>query len=73
MFYGTDHDATVLTVEQLINDAGFYPVRSGTLDRNEVGHQEPRGDLYGEEFNHDQAVSLVTRLRGTPPSGKGRP
>lgn len=31
------------------------------------------GDLYGEEFHHDDAVAAVSRLRGTPPSGKGRP
>jgi predicted dinucleotide-binding enzyme len=73
MFYGTDHDATVPTVEELINDAGFDPVRTGTLDRTEVGYQEPKGDLYGEEFHHDQAVALVARLRGAPPSGHGRP
>ena len=65
-------DLTVV-VEALINDAGFDPVRTGTLARNEVGHQEPRGDLYGEEFHHDAACAAVARLRGTPPSGTGRP
>lgn len=29
--------------------------------------------LYGEEFHHDDAVAAVARLRGTPPSGRGRP
>src|SRR5205085_1264419 len=53
--------------------AGFDPVRTGTLARTEVGHQEPKGDLYGEEFHHDDAVAAVARLKGTPPSGKGRP
>jgi len=73
MFYGTDDESAVPTVEQLINDAGFDPVRTGTLVRTEVGHQEPKGDLYGEEFHHDQALSLVASLRGSPPSGRGRP
>ena len=49
------------------------PVRTGTLDRTEVGHQEPKGDLYGEEFHAEEAAALVARLRGTPPSGRGRP
>ena len=73
MFYATNHDEVTGTVEELINSAGFDPVRTGTLDRAQVGHQEPKGDLYGEEFHHDDAVAIVTRLRGTPPSGKGRP
>lgn len=73
MFYGTDDHTTVAAIEQLINDSGFVPVRTGTLDRNDVGHQEPKGDLYGEEFHYDEAVALVERLRGTPPSGRGRP
>ena len=41
--------------------------------RTEVGHQEPKGDLYGEEFHHHDALTAVGRLRGTPPSGRGRP
>jgi predicted dinucleotide-binding enzyme len=65
-----DHDDTVPVVERLINDAGFDPVRTGTLARTEAGHQEPKGDLYGEEFHYEDAVA---RLRGTPPSGRGRP
>jgi 8-hydroxy-5-deazaflavin:NADPH oxidoreductase len=73
MFYGTDSEDAAPTIELLINDAGFDPVRTGTLDRTEVGHQEPKGDLYGEEFHHADAVALVARLRGTPPSGRGRP
>jgi hypothetical protein len=73
MFYATDHDDVAATVETLINDAGFDPVRTGGFDRTEVGHQEPKGDLYGEEFHHDEAVALVAKLRGTPPSGRGRP
>lgn len=73
MFYATDHDPVAPTVASLIDDAGFDPVRTGTLDRNDVGHQEPKGDLYGEEFHHDDAVAAVARLRGTPPSGNGRP
>ena len=43
------------------------------LARTEVGHQEPKGDLYGEEFHHDDAVAAVGRLRGRRPSGRGRP
>ena len=73
MFYATDHDDAAGLAEKLITSAGFDPVRTGTLARNGVGHQEPKGDLYGEEFHHDDAVAAVARLRGTPPSGKGRP
>lgn len=73
MFHATDDEGVVPTVEQLINDAGFDPVRTGTLDRTEVGHQEPKGDLYGEEFHHDDAIAAVVRLRGTVPLGTGRP
>lgn len=73
MFFATDDDAAAPVVAGLIDDAGFDPVRTGTLDRTDVGHQEPRGDLYGEEFHHDDALALVRRLRGTPPSGRGRP
>ena len=73
IFYATDHDAAAPEAERLINDAGFDPVRTGTLARTEVGHQEPKGDLYGEEFHHDDAVTAVGRLRGTPPSGRGLP
>ena len=43
------------------------------LARTEAGHQEPKGDLYGEEFHNKDAVAAVARLRGTPPSGRGRP
>jgi len=73
IFYATDHDDVAPAAERLINDAGFDPVRTGTLARTEVGHQEPKGDLYGEEFHHEDAVAAVARLRGTPPSGRGRP
>jgi hypothetical protein len=38
-----------------------------------VGHQEPKGDLYGEEFHREDAERLVQTLRGTAPSGTGRP
>ena len=73
VFYATDHDVAAPRAERLINDAGFDPVRTGTLARTEAGHQEPKGDLYGEEFHHEDAVAAVARLRGTPPSGRGRP
>ncbi len=73
IFYATDHDDTSPAVEGLINDAGFDPVRTGTLARTEAGHQEPKGDLYGEEFHYEDAVAAVAGLRGTPPSGRGRP
>lgn len=73
MYYATDTDDVVPVVVQIITDAGFDPVRTGTLERNDVGHQEPKGDLYGEEFHRDDAVAAVARLRGTPPSGNGRP
>ena len=73
MFYATDHDDATGQAEKLITSAGFEPVRTGTLARTEVGHQEPKGDLYGEEFHHADAVAAVARLRGTPPSGRGRP
>lgn len=73
VFYATDYDDAAPQAERLIGDAGFDPVRTGTLARTEAGHQEPKGDLYGEEFHHDDAVAAVARLRGTPPSGRGRP
>jgi predicted dinucleotide-binding enzyme len=73
IFYATDHDDAAPVAERLIDDAGFDPVSTGTLARTEVGHQEPKGDLYGEEFHHQDAVAAVARLRGTPPSGRGRP
>ena len=66
-FYATDDDAAAPVVAQLVTDAGFDPVRTGTLDRNEVGHQEPPGDLYNTVFHHDDAVTAVEKLRGTPP------
>lgn len=73
MFYATDHDDAAPAVEALINDAGFDPVRTGTLARSDVGHQEAKGDLYGEEFHRADALAAVTRLRGTEPAGTGRP
>jgi 8-hydroxy-5-deazaflavin:NADPH oxidoreductase len=73
MFFACDDDTAAPVVAGLVTDAGFDPVRTGSLDRNEVGHQEPKGDLYGEEFHHDGAVVAVDKLRGTPPSGTGRP
>jgi predicted dinucleotide-binding enzyme len=73
MFYATDDETAAPLVAGLITDAGFDPVRTGTLRRTEVGHQEPKGDLYGEEFHHDDALALVATLRGTPPSDRGRP
>src|SRR5215472_7521642 len=73
MFYAANSEDAAAPAEGLITTAGFDPVRTGTLARNDVGHQEPKGDLYGEEFHHDDAVAAVARLRGTPPSGKGRP
>jgi len=69
MFYATDCE----DAEALIRQAGFDPVRTGTLARTDVGNQEPKGDLYGEEFHHDDAVAAVRRLRGTLPAGTGRP
>ena len=73
MFYAADDDRAARLTAELITSAGFDPVRTGTLARTEAGHQEPKGDLYGEEFHHDDAVAAVARLKGTPPSGKGRP
>jgi 8-hydroxy-5-deazaflavin:NADPH oxidoreductase len=73
MFYATNSGDAVPLAEALIRDAGFDPVRTGTLGRTEVGHQEPKGDLYGEEFHHDDAIAAVQRLRGTVPAGTGRP
>ena len=70
VFYATDHDDAAPRAERLISDAGFDPVRTGTLARTEAGHQEPKGDLYGEEFHHEDAIATVARLRGTPPSGR---
>lgn len=73
MYYATDTADVVPAVEQIITGAGFDPVCTGTLERNDVGHQEPKGDLYGEEFHLDDALAAVAKLRGTPPSGHGRP
>jgi predicted dinucleotide-binding enzyme len=73
MFYATDHEQVTEGVESLINSAGFDPVRTGTLARNDVGHQEPKGALYGEEYHHEDAVLAVARLRGTVSAGTGRP
>lgn len=73
MFFAADDEEAASVVAALIDDAGFDPVRTGSLDRNDVGHQEPKGELYGEEFHHDQALALVGELRGSAPSGKGRP
>ncbi len=73
MFYATNDGDAKPAVESLIIDAGFDPVSTGTLSRTEVGHQEAKGDLYGEEFHHDDALAAVARLRGTIPAGTGRP
>jgi predicted dinucleotide-binding enzyme len=66
LFYGTDDDAAATVAERLLTDAGFDPVRTGTLARDEVGHQEPGGELYNHVFHHDDAVAAVEKLRGTP-------
>jgi 8-hydroxy-5-deazaflavin:NADPH oxidoreductase len=73
MFYATDYDEVTGRVESLIDSIGFDPVRTGTLAHNDVGHQEPKGALYGEEYHHDDAVAAVARLQGTAPAGTGRP
>jgi 8-hydroxy-5-deazaflavin:NADPH oxidoreductase len=73
MFYATSSPGAAGTAEALITDAGFDPVATGTLARTDVGHQEPKGDLYGEEFHHDDAIAAVRHLRGTLPAGTGRP
>src|SRR5262249_11179251 len=44
MFYATDRDDAAPLAEELITGAGFDPVRTGTLARNDVGHQEPNGE-----------------------------
>ena len=67
IFYATDHDDVAPAAERLINDAGFDPVRTGTLVRTDAGHQEPKGDLYGEEFHHEDAAAAVGRLAARPP------
>lgn len=63
MFYGTDHDSVTGRVEDLINSAGFDPVRTGTLARADVGHQEAGGELYGKEYQRIEASAAVARLR----------
>lgn len=73
LFFAADDEAAVPVVEAVITEAGFDPVRTGTLARVDVGHQEPKGDLYGEEFHRADALAAVTRLRGTLPAGTGRP
>src|SRR5690349_16000296 len=72
MFYATNSAEAAGPAEALIGDAGFAPVSTGTLARTDVGHQEPNGALYGEEFHYDDAVAAVRRLRGTIPAGTGR-
>jgi 8-hydroxy-5-deazaflavin:NADPH oxidoreductase len=67
LFYATNDEKAAPTIAQLITDAGFDPVRTGTLDRNEVGHQEPPGDFYNKVLHHDDAITAVEKLRGTPP------
>jgi len=67
LFYGTNDDKAATVMDKLINDAGFDPVRTGNLDRNEVGHQEPPGEFYNKVFHHDDAVTAVEKLRGSPP------
>ena len=67
LFYAADDDKAASVVAQLVTDAGFDPVRTGTLDRTEVGHQEPPGELYNHVFHHDDAVTVIEKLRGTPP------
>jgi predicted dinucleotide-binding enzyme len=67
LFYAAAKEKAASVVAQLVTDAGFEPVRTGTLDRNEVGHQEPPGELYNHTFHHDDAVTAVEKLRGTPP------
>jgi len=42
MFYATNADAAAPAAEALISDAGFDAVRTGTLARTDVGHQEPK-------------------------------
>jgi len=73
IFYATGDSGADPVVAGLISAAGFDPVRTGTLSRREVGHQEPKGELYGEEFHLHAALAGVSRLRGTPPLGIGRP
>ncbi len=73
MFFAADDEQAAPVVEQVITDAGFEPVRTGTLARTDVGHQEPKGDLYGEEFHRADGLAAVARLRGTVPAGTGRP
>src|SRR5260370_25956001 len=73
MFYATDHDDAAAQAERLIDDAGFHPVRTGTLARTDAGHQEPKGDLYVEEFHREDAVAAVAPLPPPPPSAPRPP
>jgi hypothetical protein len=70
LFYAADEDKAASVAAQLVTDAGFEPVRTGTLDRDEVGHQEPPGELYNHVFHVQDAVALVEKLRGTPVPAK---
>jgi predicted dinucleotide-binding enzyme len=64
LFYTTDDDAAAGQVEQLIERAGFDPVRAGGITasgRIEVGGDlHPYGGLEGRMVDRDEASSLVT-------------
>lgn len=72
LFYAGDNSAAKQVVADLIADSGFEPVDVGSLAIEDVGHMEPKGELYGEEFHLTEARELVATLRGTAPSGTGR-
>ena len=72
MFHAGDDPEAKQVVARLIDDAGFAPVDMGSLALDDVGHMEPKGELYGEDFYLPQAEEIAARLRGTPPAGTGR-
>jgi predicted dinucleotide-binding enzyme len=63
LFYTTDDEAAGAKVEQLIDRAGFDPVRAGTISasgRIEVGGDlHPYGGLEGRVVDRSEASSLV--------------
>ena len=57
LFYATDDDATVATVERLIRAAGYEPVKAGGVDA--AGRIEFFGDLNSRVLDVDEARAAV--------------
>lgn len=57
LFYATDDDATVATVERLIRAAGYEPLKAGGVDA--AGRIEFFGDLNSRVLDVDEARAAV--------------